>query len=94
LACAEILMHEYTMGYQGHDWLAMGHLAQAEEEIIQIFPQRAIDIRNYRKQYEENRLFQIPVLDLINAITEEFENMPEEEQKNATHDDRKINEHK
>lgn len=74
LANAEILMEEFATGaYPGFDWLAMAHLNQAESEIMKISPQRSIDIREYRKKYEEDRNFQIPILDLINAITEEFE---------------------
>jgi len=82
-------MREFRDGYMGHDWLAMGHMDQASAELLQIFPQRADDIRKYRKKYEEDRNFEIPILDIINMITDEFEALPDEEQEVATHDSRK-----
>ncbi len=48
LAQAEILLTEAAMGYPRHKWLAMGHLAEAEAELIAKQPALAHDIRQAR----------------------------------------------
>lgn len=56
------------MGYPLHKWLAIGHLAEASEEIYYIDSTMAHKIRQYRKLYEEDgQLF--PVMELLDDVT-------------------------
>ena len=48
VAQAEILLTEAAMGYPSHKWLAMGHLAEAEAELIAKQPDMAAEIRQMR----------------------------------------------
>jgi len=50
---AEVLMREALMGYVGHEWLSIGHMSQAEAELIQEFPDMAHMIRAERINYLE-----------------------------------------
>ena len=53
LAQADILMMEAAMGYPIHAWYAMGHMAEASDEIVADYPEMANEIREMRKLYEE-----------------------------------------
>ncbi len=52
LAQAAILVGEARMGYPEHLWLAVGHMAEAAEELIGTYPDMANLIRMHRKQLE------------------------------------------
>jgi hypothetical protein len=54
LAQALILMQEAVQGYPEHRWLAIGHLAEAADELLKIHPEMAHKIRRERKRYESN----------------------------------------
>jgi hypothetical protein len=54
LAQALILMQEAVQGYPEHRWLAIGHLAEAADELLKIYPEMAHKIRRERKRYESN----------------------------------------
>lgn len=56
VAQARILGSEARLGYQQHYWFALGHLAEAEEELLQEQPQLAETVRLARKQWESNPL--------------------------------------
>ena len=68
LGQAEVLMIEAEMGYPMHRHLAIGHLAEAEAEMLKVDPQVASYIRIKRKQYEEGA--EIETLDLIRLVVE------------------------
>lgn len=53
LAQADILMMEAAMGYPLHAWYAMGHMAEASDELVDDYPDMANEIREVRKLYEE-----------------------------------------
>lgn len=68
LAQASILMMEAKQGYPVHFWFAMGHLAEAADELVQDYPKLANEIREHRKIYEENADYPIPIEELIEQI--------------------------
>ncbi len=70
LAQASILMMEAKQGYPLHEWFAMGHMAEAGDELLLDFPELATEIRTHRKLYEDNRDYPVPIEELIEAITE------------------------
>lgn len=45
---AQILLDETLLGYPKNKYLAIGHLAEAESELLAIFPEVATDIRQAR----------------------------------------------
>ena len=48
LAQAIVLLNESRLGYPSHLWLAIGHMAEAEAEIDQRYPEIAQKIREER----------------------------------------------
>ena len=56
LAQADILMMEAAMGYPFHAWYAMGHMAEAADELVEECPLYANHIREQRKLYEDSVL--------------------------------------
>jgi hypothetical protein len=70
LAQAEILLHESKQGYPDHFWLCMGHLAEAADELLRDHQNLADQIRNERKLLEDDPEYQIPIMDLIAAVSE------------------------
>ena len=52
VAQAEVLMQEAALGYPLHAHLAVGHLAEAEAELVKDHPEMADAIRGMRSQYE------------------------------------------
>ena len=48
LSQAEILLEEAALGYPQHKYLAMGHLAEAESELLDECPEFARNIRTAR----------------------------------------------
>lgn len=51
LGQAEALMQEVVLGYPEHKWLAIGHLAEAEAELLDYYPTLAEVMRMSRKEY-------------------------------------------
>jgi len=51
LAQACVLALEALKGYPEHAWLAVGHMAEAEDELVTKFPEIAADIRHQRVRY-------------------------------------------
>lgn len=47
----------------------MGHLAEAGDELLRDYPELAGQVRNERKLLEEDPDYQIPIMDLIEAVT-------------------------
>lgn len=74
LAQASILMMEAEQGYPLHAWLAMGHMAEAADELVARYPEMANIIRENRKIYEHavdegEAPPSVPIVTLIADIT-------------------------
>jgi len=54
LAQARVLMLERMKGYPHHVWYAMGHMAEAEDEIIERMPEEARAVRDMRLAIEKS----------------------------------------
>jgi hypothetical protein len=54
LAECRVLAFETLKGYPHHYWDALGHMAQAEDEVLQIMPEEAAMIRSARKRWEDD----------------------------------------
>lgn len=54
LAQARVLLLETRKGYPLHVWYAIGHMAEAEDEIISRMPDEALEIRNQRMLLEKD----------------------------------------
>lgn len=48
VAQAQVLLDEAALGYPNHKWLACGHLAEAESELLGVDPELAKQIRPMR----------------------------------------------
>lgn len=74
LAQALILLHEAEQGYPEHYWLAVGHLAEASDELLREYPDMAREIRSERKALEiahgDGKPYQIPIMTLIDKCGE------------------------
>jgi len=76
IAQACILMLEAQKGYPEHGWLAVGHMAEAEDELLEKHPDMANVIRSERVEYmrwledETEEVHHVNCLDLIKHITD------------------------
>ena len=68
IAQARVLLLETNNGYQEHYWFAMGHLAEAEDELVKDFPDQTALVRAERLKLQEDRNHEVPFADMINAI--------------------------
>ena len=71
IAQARVLLLEKDKGYPEHYWFAMGHLAEAEDELVRDFPEETRLVRAERLKLQKNRDYGMPFADLINAICNE-----------------------
>ena len=69
LGQASALIIEAELGYPLHKWLAVGHLAEAEAELIKDHKDLAIIIRDARLKYIKGE--QIDILDLLGALDDD-----------------------
>lgn len=70
LAQAEILMMEFATGdYPTHKWYAVGHLAEAADEMMLKFPEIADRIRQVRLQYMDDPTQNANIGELIALIS-------------------------
>ena len=53
LGKASILLKEAKLGYPHHVWYAMANMSEAEDEIVDMLPEEAEDIRSSRIQVQE-----------------------------------------
>jgi len=65
---ARVLLLEKDKGYPEHYWFAMGHLAEAEDELIKDKPVEAHQIRDERLKLEKDRSYQIDFVGLIQKL--------------------------
>jgi hypothetical protein len=68
------------MGYPAHKWLAVGHMAEASDELLRDYPTLAHEVRAARLTFMENDDLPVDIMDLIDRISmmEESEDMMEE----------------
>jgi len=66
LAQALILLTESKLGHPEHKWLAVGHLAEAEAESVQMFLEFAKKIRRFRLTIIED----CDTIDIVELIKE------------------------
>lgn len=70
IAQAEILMLEYATGdYPVHKWYAVGHLAEAADEMMEKYPSVAETLRTERLKYMEDDAYQINTAELISLVS-------------------------
>lgn len=72
LAKALINMNESRLGYPSFQWLAIGHMSEAEDELLAKYPEQANQIREHRKAYEEDPDYITPILEIIDDLTALF----------------------
>lgn len=81
IAQAEVLMSEARKGYIAHAWLAVGHLAEAEDETIIDHPEITEMIReerlkymaslnNYGSEDYQKQLYNVDTLRLLEEVTD------------------------
>jgi hypothetical protein len=81
LAQAIILAIEERTGYPSFKWLVIGHLAEAEAELVTEHPDVANELREYRKEYEVDSSVYMPLMHVIDRITEIDEKIEADEAK-------------
>ncbi len=70
---ALVLLGEANQGYPEHFFLAIGHLAEAADELIQKYPEQANSVRSERLKLWSDRSYSPPLLQL----TMELDALPE-----------------
>ncbi len=70
---AAILTMEARQGYPLHRWWALGHLAEASDELVADYEEKANEIREYRKQYEDAEDVQLPYSEIIAELSQLIE---------------------
>lgn len=71
LAQAEILLEEAALGYPDHYFLAIGHLAEAESEVLGVSIEAATEIRAARLALEHTSLPYSDLLELLKSLETE-----------------------
>ena len=80
LAQARALILEVSKGYPHHVWYAIGHMAEAEDEIVELMPDEAGKIRERRLRLEhlfqerQERLLQVQHLLLVGLVQQQLLN--------------------
>jgi hypothetical protein len=75
---AGILTMEARQGYPHHRWWALGHLAEASDELVADYEEQANEIREYRKQYEDDEDVQLPYHEIIAMLSKLIEGETED----------------
>lgn len=70
LAQALILLDEAKGRYPSHFWIAIGHIAEAEQEAMDQFPDFALNLRSERQKLIAHPEGKIYLLDYIEMATE------------------------
>jgi len=73
IAQASILLSESYQGYPTHFFLALGHLAEAGDELVQLYPKQAAMVRDERKKLETNQDYVPDFNRLLETISAECE---------------------
>lgn len=83
LAKALININESLLGYPTHRWLAIGHMSEAEDELLARYREKASLIREHRKAYEEDPNYIIPILEIIDDLTTLFDRQMQEDHRKS-----------
>lgn len=77
LASALIIALEVRVGALDihHKWLVIGHISEAEVELVIKWPHLALELREHRKAYEDDGDYILPLMDYIRRIGDE-ESLP------------------
>jgi len=70
---AQILLSESKRGYPKHRAYALGHLAEAEDELVKEYPVQANRIRESRKKMEDNAKYDDDLDGLLDMVEAECE---------------------
>jgi hypothetical protein len=62
--------HNLPKTYLSHRYLALAHLAEASDELMSAYPAEANMIKYYRKQMEDNKNYNAPLMDILNHLIE------------------------
>ena len=68
LAQARVLLREREKGYPHFVWNAIGHMAEAEDEIVERMPTEALLIRNERTRLDKDLRASIDFKSLMYAV--------------------------
>ena len=82
IAQAIVLGIEAVTGYPSFKWLVVGHLAEAEAELVEQYPDVANELREYRKEYEIEPC-NLPLMDMIERLTRLDEEEKAKDEKEA-----------
>jgi len=64
-------MDESRLGYPSHWYLACGHMAEAESELLATYPGISEAIREHRVKMMEERSYTFPIMELLELLMEE-----------------------
>lgn len=64
-----VLLLEARKGYPEHYWLALAHLAEAEDELVEKYPGLVEDVRKARKDLERDPAADAKLMDLIMHVS-------------------------
>ena len=73
IAQARVLMLESQKGYEEHYFFALGHLAEAEDELLKDHGNLCIKLREERKNLEEDKTYRYPFTKIILFVAHEGE---------------------
>jgi len=65
-----ILLSEAHQGYPMHLFYSLGHLAEASDELVQLYPEQAAMVREERKKLEENPDYSPRYEMMLDAVAE------------------------
>lgn len=78
MAQARVLLLEASKGYEEHYFFALGHLAEAEDELIKHHPDLVSILRTHRKKLEDDSSYEYPFTALILNVAHNGEAQTEE----------------
>ena len=64
-----VLVHESKQGYPIHKWYAVGHLAEASDELLAEYPDAAAAVRSERLKYMKDENYRIDYAKLIESVS-------------------------
>jgi len=71
IAQAIVLLAEARLGYPTHVWLAMAHIAEAEQESIEKWPEIAFYLREQRLNVQRGQdVILLPIIALLSTMVE------------------------
>lgn len=68
LSQAFVLSQEVKKGYPHHYWFAMGHMAEAEDELLTDHAERVEPIREQRLLWQVEKEYKVPFADLVDDL--------------------------